>query len=62
MKNYNEMLDQLKAGDIPEVAVTKEEFEDLRAVLISRSDFKQFRGEAGHHGNVTYTFSKIPRN
>lgn len=62
MKNYNALLDQLKLGDIPELAVTKEEFEKLRAVLIDREDFKQFRGEAAHHGKVTYTFSEIPRN
>ena len=62
MKSFEEMLGELAAGERRSITVTKEEFMAFREVLIRREDFKQFRGEAAHHGRVTYTYENVPRN
>ncbi|TWT04806.1 hypothetical protein [Planomicrobium sp. CPCC 101079] len=60
MTDYNRMLDQLKAGEISSATIQKEEFLDFRAVLITRPDFKHFRGTAFHHGTTVYTYTEDP--
>jgi hypothetical protein len=60
MADYNNMLDQLKRGEISSITLPKEEFLDFRAVLIIRPDFKHFRGTAFHHGKTVYTYTEDP--
>lgn len=50
------ILDQLANREIKEVKITKEHFMDFRQQLVKRSDFKHFRGEAKHNGEVMYTY------
>jgi hypothetical protein len=58
--DYEKMLDQLKHGEIESIQIEKEDFLDFRKVLISRSDFKHFRGAAFHHGVTIYTYTEEP--
>ncbi|TWT28024.1 hypothetical protein [Planomicrobium sp. CPCC 101110] len=60
MTDYNTMLDQLKAGEISSITIQKEDFLDFREVLISRPDFKHFKGTAFHHGTTVYTYTEEP--
>ncbi len=60
MTDYNELLDRLKAGEIPSITVEKNDFLDFRTVLIAREDFKHFRGEAFHQGKTIYKFTQEP--
>lgn len=60
MTDYNELLDQLKAGEISSITVKKEDFLDFRTILIGREDFKHFRGEAFHHGTTVYSYTEEP--
>lgn len=60
MTDYNELLDQLKAGEIGSITIEKEEFLSFRTVLIGREDFKHFRGEAFHHGKTIYKYTEEP--
>ncbi len=50
------ILDQLANREIKEYRVTKEHFMEFRQQLVKRSDFKHFRGDAGHNGEVVYTY------
>lgn len=58
MTDYNEVLDQLKAGEIDSITVEKDDFLDFRSVLIEREDFRHFRGEAYHHGKTIYKYTE----
>lgn len=60
MTDYNELLDQLKSGEIESITVEKDSFLDFRTVLIAREDFKHFRGEAYHHGKTIYRYTQEP--
>lgn len=60
MTDYNELLDRLKAGEIPSITIEKNDFLEFRTVLIGREDFKHFRGEAFHHGKTIYKYTQEP--
>lgn len=57
MKDYNSMLDDLKNGKIASIDVDKNEFYEIRYIVIKREDFKHFRGIAKQGGNVSYVYS-----
>ena len=50
------ILDQLAKREIDEYKITKEHFMEFRQQLVKRPDFKHFRGEARHNGEVIYTY------
>jgi len=56
------ILNQLANRDIQEYKVTKEHFMTFRQQLVKREDFKHFRGEAKHNGEVVYTYLDEPRS
>jgi hypothetical protein len=58
----NEVLEKLKNGEIAEYYVKKEDFLEFRMVLVSRTDFKQFRGIAQRGGDVLYQYLAEPRS
>ncbi|APH05537.1 hypothetical protein [Bacillus weihaiensis] len=58
----NEMLDQLKNGDLNEYHVPKDQFLSLRTILVNREDFKHFRGIAQQGGSIIYHYLKEPRS
>ncbi|GKW45045.1 hypothetical protein [Planococcus sp. NCCP-2050] len=60
MTNYEEMLEQLKNGELESIKIEKEDFLEFRKVLIERPDFKHFRGGAYHHGITIYTYTEEP--
>ncbi|HSI66535.1 MAG TPA: hypothetical protein VK947_03905 [Planococcus sp. (in: firmicutes)] len=60
MKDYDHMLEQLKAGELSSLEVPKEEFLDFRSILVKRADFKHFRGTAHHFGRTVYTYTIEP--
>lgn len=60
MTNYEEMLEQLKNGELESIKIEKEDFLEFRKVLIERPDFKHFRGAAYHHGITIYTYTEEP--
>ena len=60
MKDYDNMLDQLKAGEIASLEIPKEEFLNFRSILLNRADFKHFRGTAHHFGRTVYTYTTEP--
>lgn len=60
MSDYNELLEQLKQGELNELKIEKEDFLDFREALIHREDFKHFRGVAYHHGITIYTYTEEP--
>jgi hypothetical protein len=61
-KFINEQLDQLKNGSISEYYVSKENFLPFRKVIVTRPDFKHFRGIAQRAGAVVYQYKEIPRS
>lgn len=50
------ILDQLAKREINKYEITKEHFMTFREQLVKRADFKQFRGDARHNGEVIYTY------
>lgn len=56
------ILDQLANREIAEYKITKDFFMDFRKQLVKREDFKQFRGNAQHNGEVIYTYLDEPRS
>lgn len=60
MVNYELLLEQLKQGEISSITVPKEDFLEMRKVLVEREDFKHFRGTAYHHGITKYTYTEEP--
>ncbi|MGF9965034.1 abortive phage infection protein [Bacillus rhizoplanae] len=61
-QQVNMILDQLKNKEIAEYVVTKEVFYTFREVLVEREDFKHFRGNAQHGGEIIYTYMETPRS
>jgi hypothetical protein len=62
MKTYEEMLEQLKSGEIQTLEIAKNDFLAFREVLIKREDFKHFSGNAMQGAQVVFTYLKIPRS
>ncbi|MFF2752294.1 hypothetical protein ACFVR1_00885 [Psychrobacillus sp. NPDC058041] len=62
MKTYEEMLDQLKSGEIQTLEIEKNDFLAFREVLIKRDDFKHFSGNAMQGAQVVFTYLKVPRS
>ncbi|MDN7244354.1 hypothetical protein QWY16_13560 [Planococcus shenhongbingii] len=60
MANYDELLEQLKQGEISSLQIEKEDFLEFREILLKREDFKHFRGAAFHHGLTIYTYTEEP--
>lgn len=60
MAEYGLLLEQLKQGEIESITVPKEDFLEMRKVLVEREDFKHFRGAAYHHGITIYTYTEEP--
>ncbi|WP_080846811.1 hypothetical protein [Cytobacillus gottheilii] len=58
----NEILDKLKNGELSEYYVKKEDFLPLRSILVSREDFKHYRGIAQRNGDVLYHYLAEPRS
>jgi hypothetical protein len=59
---YIEILEKLKAGEITEYYVKKEDFMDFREILVNREDFKHFRGIGQRGGDVVYQYLAEPRS
>ncbi|ULT58401.1 hypothetical protein L1999_07725 [Neobacillus drentensis] len=57
-----EILDKLMTGELSEYYVSNQEFMDFRKVLVSRKDFKHFRGIGQRGGDVLYQYLKEPRS
>lgn len=57
-----DILDKLAKGELKEYRITKNEFLDFREVLVKREDFKHFRGNAQHNGEVIYTYLEKARS
>lgn len=62
MANYEEMLQQLKEGEIKSIEIDKDQFYTFREVLIRHPLFKHFRGDAKQSGRVIYTYIEIARS
>lgn len=58
----NELLDKLKNGEISELTIKKEDFLSFREQLVSRNDFKHFRGIAKHGGLTIYHYLEDERS
>lgn len=58
MNGYEQMLDQLKAGEIESITLEKGEFMEFREVLLARPDFKHFKGTAYHGGKTVYVYTE----
>ncbi|PMC35235.1 hypothetical protein CJ195_19350 [Bacillus sp. UMB0899] len=58
----NDILNQLRDGELHEYYVTKEHFLPFREVLVAREDFKHFRGIAQQGGHVVYRYLNEPRS
>ncbi|KAF1296575.1 hypothetical protein BAU15_14630 [Enterococcus sp. JM4C] len=56
MNDYEKQLEELKAGEIQEIEVTRENFFLFREAWIKREDRKYFVGEAHLNGGVTYRY------
>ncbi len=61
-QTINEILDKLKVGELHEYHVTKEQFLPFRDILVTREDFKHFRGIAQQGGSVIYRYLQEPRS
>ncbi|SEN32660.1 hypothetical protein SAMN05192533_111110 [Mesobacillus persicus] len=61
-EEINQVLNQLKDGELSEFHVSKEEFLLFRQVLMERPDFKYFRGIAQRGGEVIYEYLKEARS
>lgn len=62
MQNLQEMIEKLINGDINQLEVEKNEFYELREILVEREDFKRFRGIAKQKGIVVYEYMKEERS
>ena len=61
-KTIQELFDQLKRGERSEVRIKKEDFLNVRKVIVNRPDFKHLRGIAQRGGDVIYEYLKEPRS
>jgi hypothetical protein len=57
-----EMIEKLRSGQINEWYVHKDEFLEIRAVIVALDDFKHFRGIAQRSGDVIYQYLQEPRS
>lgn len=62
MNNYKTKLDELKNGTIKEIKVDKDEFYELRKILVEREDFKYFKGIAQQGGDIVYVYMEEARS
>ena len=62
MNDYENILEQLKNGELKSFEVEKENFLAFREKLVEREDFKHFRGEAKQGGGVIFTYLKEARS
>lgn len=62
MANYEEMLQQLKEGEIESIEIDKDQFYAFREILVKHPLFKHFRGDAKQNGRVIYTYLQEPRS
>ena len=58
----NDILNQLRDGELNEYYVSKDKFLPFREVLVAREDFKHFRGIAQQGGHVVYRYLEEPRS
>lgn len=58
----NEIFEKLKSKELSEFFVKKDDFLQVRKVLVGRDDFKHFRGSALHGGDVIYQYLDEPRS
>ncbi|MFJ7639300.1 abortive phage infection protein [Peribacillus sp. NPDC097264] len=56
------VLNKLANREMEEFRINKEEFLSFREVLVQRADFKHFRGNAQHNGEVIYTYLEEARS
>ncbi|KIL73387.1 hypothetical protein SD78_3575 [Bacillus badius] len=57
-----QLMDQLKNGEIAECHVSKEHFLVFQHELVQRNDFKHFRGIAQRGGSVIYHYTEEARS
>ncbi|KQU10982.1 hypothetical protein ASG65_12790 [Bacillus sp. Leaf13] len=57
-----DVLDKLANGEMDEFRIKKEDFLGFREVLVKREDFKHFRGNAQHNGEIIYTYLEEARS
>lgn len=62
MENFEQLIEQLRTGKIDHIAVSKEQFEQFRQIIVNLPDFKHFRGEAKQGGGVIFTYLEEPRS
>ncbi|MFI8491844.1 abortive phage infection protein [Peribacillus butanolivorans] len=57
-----DVLDKLANREMDEFRIKKEDFLGFREVLVKREDFKHFRGNAQHNGEIIYTYLEAARS
>ena len=57
MKDYENLLEQLRQGEITELTVTPEEFMDFQPVLMKYRYRKSIVGQAQKGGGLVYHFN-----
>ncbi|MBK5481396.1 hypothetical protein JFV29_05525 [Peribacillus sp. TH16] len=57
-----DVLDKLANLEMDEFRIKKEDFLGFREVLVKREDFKHFRGNAQHNGEIIYTYLEEARS
>jgi hypothetical protein len=58
----NEQFDNLKKGNLTQYFISQSDFLIVRKVLVTREDFKHFRGIAQRGGAVLYQYMDVPRS
>lgn len=61
MEQHQQLLDQLRNGEVKSIEIEKNNYLAFREVLVRDPQFKHFRGEAKQGGNIVFTFLNIPR-
>lgn len=61
-KLINEILENLKSGELSEYYVKSQDFMEFRQELVKRPDFKHFRGIGQRNGDVLYQYLETPRS
>ncbi|MCO0598439.1 hypothetical protein NGI46_13430 [Peribacillus butanolivorans] len=57
-----DVLDKLANREMNDFRIKKEDFLGFREVLVKREDFKHFRGNAQHNGEIIYTYLEEARS
>lgn len=57
-----DIIKKLRAGELKEYRVKKEQFLPFREILVSQEDFKHYRGIAQQGGDIVYTYTATPRS